>query len=142
MIALGNHWSSVFIGWPIRAMYSGVWTLIREDSVKSRERLEASSVDGRLKALATLFATTAALLRVLNLTVPSDISLLKMDSALAVITSQLIIELKALVVIVVYDSFLSFLGYHHTKYITKNGTISISRHIYKGTDRIHSKSDR
>ena len=24
----------------------------------------------------------------------------------------------------------------------KNGTISISRHIYKGTDRIHSKSDR
>ena len=25
---------------------------------------------------------------------------------------------------------------------TKNGTISIGRHIYKGTDRIHSKSDR
>ena len=25
---------------------------------------------------------------------------------------------------------------------TKNGTISISRHIYKGTDRIHTKSDR
>ena len=25
---------------------------------------------------------------------------------------------------------------------TKNGTISISRHIYKGTDRIHSKLDR
>ena len=25
---------------------------------------------------------------------------------------------------------------------TKNGTISISRYIYKGTDRIHSKSDR
>ena len=25
---------------------------------------------------------------------------------------------------------------------TKNGTISISSHIYKGTDRIHSKSDR
>ena len=25
---------------------------------------------------------------------------------------------------------------------TKNGTIPISRHIYKGTDRIHSKSDR
>ena len=25
---------------------------------------------------------------------------------------------------------------------TKNGTISISRHIYKGTDRMHSKSDR
>ena len=25
---------------------------------------------------------------------------------------------------------------------TKNGTISICRHIYKGTDRIHSKSDR
>ena len=25
---------------------------------------------------------------------------------------------------------------------TKNGTISISRRIYKGTDRIHSKSDR
>ena len=25
---------------------------------------------------------------------------------------------------------------------TKNDTISISRHIYKGTDRIHSKSDR
>ena len=25
---------------------------------------------------------------------------------------------------------------------TKNGTISISRHIYKGTDRIHSKSDK
>ena len=25
---------------------------------------------------------------------------------------------------------------------TKNGTKSISRHIYKGTDRIHSKSDR
>ena len=25
---------------------------------------------------------------------------------------------------------------------TKNGIISISRHIYKGTDRIHSKSDR
>ena len=25
---------------------------------------------------------------------------------------------------------------------TKNSTISISRHIYKGTDRIHSKSDR
>ena len=25
---------------------------------------------------------------------------------------------------------------------TKNGTISISRHIYKGTNRIHSKSDR
>ena len=25
---------------------------------------------------------------------------------------------------------------------TKNGTISIRRHIYKGTDRIHSKSDR
>ena len=24
----------------------------------------------------------------------------------------------------------------------KNGTISISMHIYKGTDRIHSKSDR
>ena len=24
----------------------------------------------------------------------------------------------------------------------KNGTISIGRHIYKGTDRIHSKSDR
>ena len=25
---------------------------------------------------------------------------------------------------------------------TKNGTISINRHICKGTDRIHSKSDR
>ena len=25
---------------------------------------------------------------------------------------------------------------------TKNGTISISRHIYKGKDRIHSKLDR
>ena len=25
---------------------------------------------------------------------------------------------------------------------TKNGTISINRRIYKGTDRIHSKSDR
>ena len=25
---------------------------------------------------------------------------------------------------------------------TKNGTISISRHTYKGTDRIHTKSDR
>ena len=25
---------------------------------------------------------------------------------------------------------------------TKNGTISISRHKYKGTDRKHSKSDR
>ena len=25
---------------------------------------------------------------------------------------------------------------------TKNGTISISRHIYKGTDRIHTQSDR
>ena len=25
---------------------------------------------------------------------------------------------------------------------TKNGTISISRHIYKGTDRTHSKSNR
>ena len=29
------------------------------------------------------------------------------------------------------------------KYLkTKNGTISISKHIYKGTERIHSKSDR
>ena len=29
-----------------------------------------------------------------------------------------------------------------SKNYRKNGTISISRHIYKGTDRIHSKSDR
>ena len=44
----------------------------------------------------------------LNLTVPSNISLLKMDSGLAVIASQLIIELKALVVVIaVHGLFLS-----------------------------------
>ena len=71
------------------------------------EGLKAGSTDGRLGAFATLFTTTASLPRVLNLTVPSDISLLKLDSGLAVITSQLITELKALVVvvIVVHDSF-------------------------------------
>ena len=71
--------------------------------------MKAGSADRSLKALATLFATTAALPRVLNLTVPCNIILLKMDSRLAAIVSQLITELKVLVVVVVvvHYSFLS-----------------------------------
>ena len=80
----------------------------RAISVYSEERLKAGSADGRLKGLATLFATAAALPRVINLTDPSNISLLKTDSGLAVIASRLITELKTLVVvIVVHDSFLT-----------------------------------
>ena len=118
MIVLRDHWSSVSIGWPFTAMYSGFWTPIKEDSKKSRERLKkkknsfsserlkAGSADGRLGVLATLFATTATLPRVLNLTVTRNISLRKTDSGLAVIASQLITELKAIAVVVaVHDSF-------------------------------------
>ena len=101
MSALWGHWASVSIGWPIRAMYSWVWPPIKEDSGKGIDRLKAGSADGRLEALATLFATTSTLPIVLNLTVPSNIILLKTDSRLTVIASQLISELKALVVVVV-----------------------------------------
>ena len=104
MIALWGHWSSVSIGWSIRAMYSGVWTPIKEDPEKGIDRLKAGSADRRLAALATLFATTA-LPRVLNLTAPSNISLLKTDSRLTVIASQLISQLKLLLV-VIHDFFL------------------------------------
>ena len=72
------------------------------------DRLKAGSADGRLEALTTLFATTA---RDLNLTVPSNISLLKMESMLTVIASQLFSELKALVVVavVVHDFFYHYI---------------------------------
>ena len=108
MITLWGHWSSVSIDWPIGAMYSGVWIPIKEDPEKGMVRLKAGSADRRLEALATLFATTAALPRVLNLTVPSSINLLKTDSRVTVIASQLITsyyELKPLVVVVVHDFF-------------------------------------
>ena len=81
---------------------------ILEDSEKGMKRLKAGSANGRLEALATLFATTAALSRVLNLTVPGNIGLLKTDSRLTVIASQLITELKVhvvVVVVVVHDSY-------------------------------------
>ena len=79
----------------------------KKDSEKSSKRLKAGSANRRLGVLATLFATTATLPRVLNLTVPSNITLLRKDSGIAVIACQLITELKALVVvvIVVHDSF-------------------------------------
>ena len=107
MIVLWDHWAGLSTGWPIRAMYSGVWTPIKEDPEKGIERLKAGSADGRLEALATLYATAATLPRVLNLTVPSNISLLKTDSRLTVIASQLISELKAFVVVVVHNFFKS-----------------------------------
>ena len=71
------------------------------------KRLKGGSADGRFGALATPFATTTTLRRVLNLTVHSNSSLFKTDSGLAVIASQLITELKVLVVVVIvaYDSF-------------------------------------
>ena len=34
MITLWGHWSNVSIGWPIGAMYSEVWTPIKEDPEK------------------------------------------------------------------------------------------------------------
>ena len=88
-------------------MYSEVWSPIKEDFEKGIERLKAGSADGKLEALAILSVTTATLPRVLNLTVPSNISMLKTNSRLTVIASQLISELKALavVVIVVIDFF-------------------------------------
>ena len=107
MIALWGHWSSVSIGWPIGAMDSCVWTPMKEDPEKGIGRLKAGSADRRLEALATFFATTTALPKVLNLTVPSNINWLKTDSRLIVITSQLITsytELKHLVV-VIHDIF-------------------------------------
>ena len=134
MIALWGHWSCVSIGRSIRVMYSGVWARIKEDPEKGIDRLKAGSADRRLEDLATLFATAVALARVLNFTVPSNISLLKTDSRLTVIASQLITELKPLVV-VVHDIFLTLyngfrqwpgrLGFNprssHTK-DSKNGT--------------------
>ena len=84
-------------------MYSGILTPIKEDPKKGIGRSKAGSVDRKLEALATLFATTAALPRVLNLTVPTKITLLKTDSRLTVIASQLITsysKLKPLMVIV------------------------------------------
>ena len=88
-------------------LYSGVWIPIKEDSEKGIDRLKAGSADRILEVLATLFATTATLPRFLNLTVPSNISLLKTDSKLTVIASQLIFELRALlVVIIVMHDFL------------------------------------
>ena len=55
---------------------------IKEDPAKGIDRLKAGSADRRLEALATLFATIAALPRVLKLTVPSNVILLKTDSRL------------------------------------------------------------
>ena len=107
MIVLWDHWSSISIGWPIGAMYSRVWIPIKEDPKKWIGRLKAGFADQKLEALATLFATTAALPRVLNLNVPSNINLLQTDLRLTVIASQLITsysELKPLV-FVVHDFF-------------------------------------
>ena len=81
-------------------MYSAVWTPIKEDPEKGIDTLKAGSADRRLEALATLFTTTAALPRVPNLTVPSNINLLKTDWRLTIIASQLMSELKPLVVAV------------------------------------------
>ena len=83
-------------------MYSGVWTPIKNPE-KGIGRSKAGSADRKLEALATLFVTIAALPRVLNLTVPPKINLLKTDSRLIVIASQLITsysKLKPLVVVV------------------------------------------
>ena len=107
IIVLWGHWSSVSIGWPIGAMYSWVRSHIKEDPEKGIGRLKAGSTDWRHEALATLFTTTATLPRVLNLTIPSNINLLKTDSRLTVIATQLITsysELKPLLV-VVHDFF-------------------------------------
>ena len=80
------------------------WRDGKEDREKRIDRLKAGSADRRLEALSTLFTTTAALLRDL-----SNINLLKTDSRLTVIASQLISEPKPLVVVVVvvHDIFLS-----------------------------------
>ena len=74
------NWSHVFRG----------LDPIKEDPEKRIDRLKAGSEDRRLEDLATLFATSTALPRVLNLTVPSNINLFKTDSRLTVIASQLI----------------------------------------------------
>ena len=103
MIALWGHWLSVSIG-QSETFIQGL------DPHKRRYRigrLKAGSADRRLEALATLSATTAALPRDLNLTVPCNINLLKTDSRLTVIASQLITsytELKPFV-FVVHDFF-------------------------------------
>ena len=65
-------------------------------------KLKAGSADRRIEALATHFVTTATLPRVLNLTIPTKINLLKTDLRLTVIASQLITsysKLKLLVVV-------------------------------------------
>ena len=90
LLSLKLQWNSVSIGWPIGAMYSGVWNPIKEDLEKWIGRLKAGSADRRLETLATLFATTVALPRVLNMTVPWNINLLKADSRLTVIANQTI----------------------------------------------------
>ena len=59
-------------------MYSGVWTPVKEDTEKGIVRLKAGYADRRLEA---------ALPWVLNLTVPSNINLLKTDSRLTIIAS-------------------------------------------------------
>ena len=87
-------------------MYLKVWTPIKEDPEKEIGRSKAGSTDWRLEALATFFATffatTATLPRVLNLTIPTKINLLKTASRLIVIANQLIpsyTKLKPLVVV-------------------------------------------
>ena len=89
-------------------MDSEVWTPIKEDPEKGIDRLKAGSTDRRLEALATLIVTTATKPRVLNLTAPSNINLLKTDSGLTVIASQLISELKPLFIVVVHDFFVIY----------------------------------
>ena len=89
-------------------VFSDLGPPIKNDPEKGIGRLKAGSTYRRLEALATLFATTAALPRVLNLTVHTIINLLKIDSRLTVIASELITsysELKPLVVVVVVDEF-------------------------------------
>ena len=66
----------------------------KKDPEKGTDRLKAGSADWRFKALATVFATTALLHIVLNLTVPSNINLLKTDCRLTAIARLLFSELK------------------------------------------------
>ena len=106
IITLWSHWSSVFIGWPIGAIYSGGWITIKEDPEKGIGWLKASSADRRLEALATLFSPLP--LYPESSTWPFLPKLIySSDSSLTVLASQLITSYSKLklLVIVVHDFF-------------------------------------
>ena len=57
MITLRGHWSGISVGWPIGAMYSGIWTAIKEDPEKVTNQIEGWSHSQKTQSPCRRFAT-------------------------------------------------------------------------------------